>query len=586
MSNNFRLGLLVLLAIFISAGVSGFALLNWFSAIKQDWSRMATRIQVDADHDRTIAPILAELALVDQMIHGEPFEAWLDSPNDTVARDAAIAYLNDYRLKLDDQSYFVVLAKNEDYYYNNASGEFTGRELRYSLNRHNPDDAWFYSGLELDRDLALNVDFDRGLGVVKLWINQRVYDEDGPAGIAGTGFDLPSFLSEYVRANETDFRSVFTNRIGAVQLSNRGQDIQYGAIGNPFGAKYVIFDEATTPEDHDKLEALFNQAAASPGEVLSDEIVMSGERELVGVAFFPTLNWFEVTRIDADRVLHQADTLQLYLVVGGAIVLALLVVFVGLSTWVFNPLTNLIQIARAPAPEVDSLKPLLTRLGGDYGEVGRRLVELSRRQRDLSEKEAQLQTSLQQALESLSVDRFRDEVTGLLSPTSLKQAVEAACGLVERVNIPVTVIMVRPVGEFGRGGELWRNHANTILRELAASLDALAGTSTDQVGRVNDSDLAVLMPGIDREAAEAEMARLVRELAFVEIKLSESEVELPLKVVAGFETVSDVAHAKPERLLRRAEQAVHIAEHTVLAAEASAVEVAASAELDIGNTWR
>jgi len=107
---------------------------------------------------------------------------------------------------------------NGDYYYNNASNEFAGRELRYRLDPDNAADVWFYQLVEQRRDLHININPDDDLGVTKLWIDVLLREGDRILGVLGTGIDLETFLRDVVDIGQPGITSLFVDHYGAIQL--------------------------------------------------------------------------------------------------------------------------------------------------------------------------------------------------------------------------------------------------------------------------------------------------------------------------------------------------------------------------------
>ena len=550
--------LVIVAAIIAATAIAMFVASMIFADLQQQWSRTVAQIQVDADRNRTLIPILDELETVDEMLNARVMQEWYENPTDPIKERAALDYLNVFKERLQDRSYFLVLEPTRVYYYNDDSNKYEGKEARYTLSRDNPEDGWFFAGLALDRDLSLNVDFDRGVNALKLWINQRIYINGKPVGIAGTGFELTNFLGRFVQSVDSGFTTVFTNDQGAVQLSPNSGDIQYGVLKTFGEPDTVIFDAVSSAKERDRLRTLFQQAKSEAGRVVSARIHMGERNQLVGVAYFPSLNWFEVTRVDADKVLAPKDYLIFYLTVFVSVVAALLLILGVLTKFIFVPVGRVRALLQMPPFPEEKLALIAKELTGDYRKMGDRALELIAKERDLESRIFELERELDKARQRLSTNGLIDPVTGMLTQTSFKRALEAACAVVGRVNAPLSVLMVRPTGvELYSDGDISDRRDDRFLRHFAHSLQGVAGVSGDIIGRVNGQDFAILLPGMNKVQAEAEAGRIQRGLREQPFNPNDPGLGF-LGCSVGIDTAINDALASPERLLRRAEQAVYI----------------------------
>ena len=545
---------LVLVSAAFSVGVK-----RSLTEMQQEWAHTATQMQLDADRDRMITPILREVQLVETMVRGEPLTRWLDNPEDPALRKAALDYMNAYRKGLTDQSYFLAVAATGEYLYNDAAGDYLGRESRYYLNSERGDDAWFYASLEAERDMHMNVDFDRGLGVVKLWINHRVYNASGKvAGIAGTGFDLDDFLELYVPSVSNGFQSVLTNSQGVIQVSPRGWDIQFGVLGKAAGEQPVIFDEASTTQDRELLLALFARARDNGGEAIFGEVSSKGVTQLVGVTYLPFLDWFQVSRIDAARIFKSDANLKLSIALAAALLVAVILVYALLLHGFLKPFARLSNLARDPIPDPDEARARADGLSGEWRQIAEWVVQLLARWRRAESALGDARLELDRTLRTLERERVTDPDTGLLAEQPFMRALDQACALSRRTDLPVTLLVVRPGGALARGSDAWRESGDVVLHELASAVASSMSDSADTVGRLGDYEVAVVLPGTDAERAAEVLERLRRDLAFVEIALPGHARAVKLQVFAGVETAETASHASADRLRRRAEQALYI----------------------------
>ena len=164
--------------------------------IVEEWSARHFATQVRLEEERSLQPLIREVALARQFADSQILREWIKDPLNKGKKQRALNEMEAFRQNFADHSYFVALLDSGDYYHNNAADEFAGEEYRYTLKEDNPDDSWFYSIVAQNRDIHLNVNPDVQLGVTKLWIDVLMRDGDQVIGVVGTGLDLSRYISD------------------------------------------------------------------------------------------------------------------------------------------------------------------------------------------------------------------------------------------------------------------------------------------------------------------------------------------------------------------------------------------------------
>ncbi len=168
--------------------------------------------QVLYDKARTLQPLIREVALAQHMADSAIIKRWAANERDPKLSAAALAEMEEFRKNFQDRSFFLALAGSGHYYFNDASGQYLGRELRYTLRDTNPGDAWFYATIRSAQDYHINVDPDAKLGVTKVWINVLLRDGDKVLGVIGTGLDLSDFIRNVADINQPGITNLFVDQ--------------------------------------------------------------------------------------------------------------------------------------------------------------------------------------------------------------------------------------------------------------------------------------------------------------------------------------------------------------------------------------
>src|SRR3546814_15488829 len=114
--------------------------------------------------------------------------------DDPTLRRLAFAELRSYRNSFQEGAYFIAIAPSRHYYFDD--GTYTGRELLQTLDPANPEDAWFFTSLDLPAPFSLNIYDNAALGVTKLAINVAI-DRDGRRrGPTATGQALTRIVAQ------------------------------------------------------------------------------------------------------------------------------------------------------------------------------------------------------------------------------------------------------------------------------------------------------------------------------------------------------------------------------------------------------
>lgn len=327
--------------------VAGFAIVMTLLAIRSVTSDIVRDLTEDMiSHesrymfDRTIPPIKAEIDLVKQIAKHELIISWARNPGDEDLTKQAMAFLNTEKRLFQSNSFFAALKKNLHYYHNNDANEFYNDERRYTLSPDINKDQWFFSLITNIDDHNLNVDRDRELNIVQLWLNIPIRDNGEILGIIGTGFELSNFIAERISSFDESHSVIMIDNLGAIHLDNNIERIVYGSAGLDDTSKRTIFDSLSSRD-----AVLLREAMASTrinAEKLPIvEIDWNGSRQYVGVIYIPLFDWYQLTLVDIEKALPSSDFANIYVIIIATIILTLLMISFGVNRYVVTPLKAL-----------------------------------------------------------------------------------------------------------------------------------------------------------------------------------------------------------------------------------------------------
>ncbi|MDP1870508.1 MAG: diguanylate cyclase [Gallionella sp.] len=295
----------ILMSVIFAAFMVTIALYSSYlvTQLNEHWGARVTEKQVLFDKHRTLQPLLREIGLARQLA-AEPAMLEMALHEGSVkAQEAGIGVLEQYRMRFQDHSYFAAIIKSGHYYFNDDDAkQFGAQQLRYTLSRKNPDDAWFYATVESDHEYQVNVDPDAHLGNVKVWINVAVKQGNRVVAVIGTGIDIGEFLKGTVDDTQVGIDNLFIDRDMAVQLHADQTLIDYASLTKAVDQRRKVDVLLRDPSDLAKLRAVMHRLESAPDKIETLWVNYEGRKRLLGVAYLPAIGWFDLTLIDGGSL--------------------------------------------------------------------------------------------------------------------------------------------------------------------------------------------------------------------------------------------------------------------------------------------
>lgn len=472
--------------------------------IVTDWALRYAEKQVLYDKVRMMQPILREMALSRQFANSPVIKEWARHPDDANLASRAHAEMESYRLNFADQSYFLALYPSGRYYHNNAKNEFAGAPYRYTLEPGKPADRWFYDIIGQNRDVHINVNPDVTLGVTKLWIDVLIRDGAQILGVAGSGLDLSGFIREVVEATQPGITSLFTDHMGAIQVYRDAKLIDYASISKAAGTHKTLQQLFESPKDQQAVTAAMQELAQQPNKTVSRMVQMQGQPFLVGLAYLPEIDWYEVTLLDINQLLPLSRFTSLLLVFVLSLTVALVTFNLLLNRLVLSPLGRL---AKAIAlvhddnfmPQDLPLPPLSRH--DEVGHLMRLFYAMAQRvwasRQELEARVAERTAALEKSQESLRHLAQHDALTGLANRALFSDRLQQAMAAARRDGTELAVLFLdldhfKPVND-----QLGHAVGDLLLQEAARRMLACVRDS-DTVARIGGDEFVLLLRGTEQ----------------------------------------------------------------------------------------
>ncbi len=292
-----------------------------------------TKKQSLYDRSRMLNSINRDMALVQSLVTSTTMIDWMMNENNAVQKQHALNKLASYQNIFKDGSYFIVIDKSENFYFNNRADTYKGKQLRYRLSPSNPKDSWYYYTKKIKKGCQLNVDHDEHLGTTKVWINCPVYNaQDKMLGVVGTGIDLTAFINSVVESKQLGVRSIYINAQGSIQASGNIGNIDFNSHMSKDSHK-TIFTLFHNDMDKSKFLKLLKNVTHNPFKTVTMRATINNKESIIAIANIPSIHWFSVTIIDINKL-----SLDSYFLPFALLLLLTIILIISSLVWLLNRL--------------------------------------------------------------------------------------------------------------------------------------------------------------------------------------------------------------------------------------------------------
>jgi diguanylate cyclase (GGDEF)-like protein len=453
------------------------------SAIVQLGTLFAEK-QILFDRYRGLGALMQEVTLAETLTRSPVMRDWALDEGDPAKRGRAIAELELYRESFSNRSYFFVVDASGNYYYNDATNSYAGKQLSHTLSRDNPRDAWYYTTAALGQGCHLNVDHDDALGVTNVWINCVIRDGDKVLGVLGTGLDLTAFIRQIVDFPQVGVQSMFVDGAGALQAHRDPRFIDFHSLTKAIENKRTIFSLIDLPADQDALRAMIAEVTTGDIEVRSRFMQIDGHQVLVGVGYLDRLGWYNVTFMDVDQIIDRSLFLPIGLLIAGLMIGVSLLIALMFKLLVLDRLRK-VEAGVAAVPQGGALTP-----DERNDEIGRLSRTLSSMAETVQENMRTLERVVEERTAELHALAYRDQLTGIANRRGFSNSfvtVQAAAG--PDARLAMLLIDIDRFKEINDG--FGHQAGDEVAAEIARRISAVLRPS-DICGRWGGDEFIVL----------------------------------------------------------------------------------------------
>lgn len=259
---------------------------------------------------------------------------WLKEEDSQDKEREALSVFATYLEDLRDDNIFIASEKTKNFYFveDTIPNEM---EALYVLDQNLDTDDWYFMTRDTIDEYDLNVDVDRFLETIRIWININIYDGDEYIGIIGTGIELNTIFEEVLSTEENyNSQSIVFDSYGAIQLTRDLSRIQENSFGEVDEDK-SIFSMSQAPGYKEEIVEYIK----SPSK--NRLIELHKDREFMILTPIENTDWFIGTYYNTGEIISFRDFIWLLLHTFG-----LFIVFIIGLNWiirrkVINPLVLL-----------------------------------------------------------------------------------------------------------------------------------------------------------------------------------------------------------------------------------------------------
>ena len=500
-----RFYLLMTVVFFSYCLISWLVFKDMLNEINRQWGRQFAGRQVLFDKHRTLSPLIREINLARQMADEPALIEMALHEDDAQVKLRATRIMERYRYLFRDHSYFAAFARSGNYYFNDAVGQYSGRQFRYTLSPHNKSDYWFYATLKNGTDYQVNLDPDVHLGVVKVWINVLLKNGGEVLGVIGTGIDLTEFLKESVDINQPGVDNFFVDKSMAIQLSADPGLIDYASIAKTAGERTKVDVLFKTPEDIERLHEVARQLEDHVGEVATLWVDYRGEKRLLGISYLPEVGWYDLTLMDEKSLKVVQGFTWLPFVFGAVFLLGLLVLGLLMHRWILKPIGELKKATQQIQRGNYEIEPPFV----GTGEIGALSGSFWQMVNVVRQTNLDLERKVKERTEELQRLTEIDPLTGLLNRRGMMDRFEKEVARQARQGGSLGLLLL-DLDNFKQVNDSYGHAAGDLALCAAANVLRSMKRSYDHAGRWGGEEYLMLLPDCSEQDLIA-IAERIRE---------------------------------------------------------------------------
>lgn len=328
----------IIIVLFVAIMLCMFAFMyielkNVSDSISKDYSRYYASEIVNSINLR----LKKEIALSVSTSKDSVITEWLKNEDDLLLKEQALKEIEGYLGSFEDNNIFIVASKSENFYYLEKDTADEDIVPRGVLSRKNEEDIWYYNTLDMVKNYDLNIDVDRFLNTIRVWINVKIVDNGKTVGVIGTGMYLDAFLDDMFDAyQDNGLKTIIFDEFGMIQIDSDLQKIKQNSFES-----FVDYDKSIYQysKNNDFIKGVTGYLKnRNESSVLSIDY---GVYDYVSLMPIADTNWNVATFFDSSQVFNVSKFYELITYTALFYIVLAVVIDLAVNKILVTPLQNL-----------------------------------------------------------------------------------------------------------------------------------------------------------------------------------------------------------------------------------------------------
>ncbi len=264
---------------------------------------------------------------------------WYKNEDDPTLKEEAVKELGLYIDSYYDNNVFVAIEESNHFYLVEEIEDLEGFKPVGLLDENVLEDNWFFYTMEMDATYNLNVDVDRFLDTLRVWVNVKVEDDQEVIGAIGTGLLFGPFIEEIFKEEMDEGATSFLiDGNGHVQVAEDVTRIQQNSFDNTGSIEKTIYGYFEQTSSEQVIKEYIGERDQRLVHKLKNE-----SYDYMVIAPLEIADWYVVTLYDNDSLFDSKTFVPLFVLM---ILLAIIIVVAMeriVYTRVFMPHEQLIR---------------------------------------------------------------------------------------------------------------------------------------------------------------------------------------------------------------------------------------------------
>lgn len=273
--------------------------------VSKDYARLYTNEFV-GDFQALIS---REIALSLKASRSSALLRWLANESNPVLKRLAFREIEELNDIYKDKNFFIAFDRSKHIYFVDPGDSWDSTPPDGTLNVKEPKDIWFFKTLEAYDPYLLNIDLDRFINSMRVWINVKAIDPNTKRtiGILGTGLKLDELITAIFEEHERHgAKTIVVNEFGAIQMDSDLDNIYENNFGISSDPAKTLYQYSKDPE----FIAAVDQYFALP-ETTTVIPLKDSPYQFAALAPIKDTNWHVVTLFSMSALYRPTNFLPL-----------------------------------------------------------------------------------------------------------------------------------------------------------------------------------------------------------------------------------------------------------------------------------